>query len=93
MADSKEKNIDADLERSNAEFLRAAKSMTSDEFASPTPLWYRVIMFSLMILGVLWIMTFYISNQVFPIPGIGVWNIGVGIGLMMVGMLMTTRWR
>ena len=75
-----------------AEFRRTAKKLVEQKFSSPTPLWYRVIMFSLMIIGILWIMTFYISSSAFPIPGIASWNIVIGVGLMMVGLLMTTRW-
>lgn len=89
---AKAEDKDKALLDEQAEFRRTAKRMVQDEFASPTPLWYRVIMFSLMILGILWIMTFYISSSVYPIPGIGSWNIVIGVGLMMVGMLMTTRW-
>ena len=33
-----------------------------------TPLWYRVIMFSLLALGILWIIVFYITQGLFPIP-------------------------
>lgn len=91
MAKAEEK--DTSLLEEQAEFRRAAKRMVQDEFASPTPLWYRVIMFSLIILGVLWIMAYYITNGLFPILSAGTWNIGIGVILMMVGMLMTTRWR
>lgn len=91
MADSKSIR-DEDLEE--AELLRVAEAMYSDEeFPSPTPLWYQVIMFSLIVLGVLWIIVFYITQSLYPIPGIGNWNIGIGVGLMMAGLLMTTRWR
>lgn len=93
MVAKKADDSDKPLLEEQAEFRRTAKMMTKDEFASPTPLWYRVIMFSLMLLGVIWIMTFYISNNVYPIPGLGMTNIVIGIALMMVGMLMTTRWR
>ncbi len=31
--------------------------------------------------------------SVYPIPKIGQWNIAVGLGTMMVGFLMTLRWR
>lgn len=72
---------------------RATKEMTIDEFASPTPLWYRVIMFSLVILGILWIMTFYITENRYPLPDLSVWNIVIGVGLMMSGLIMMTRWR
>lgn len=66
---------------------------SDDDFASPTPLWYRVLMFALMLLGVAWIITFYISQSLFPIPAIGNWNIAIGVGLMMAGLVMTTRWQ
>ncbi|MDY3049316.1 MAG: cell division protein CrgA [Rothia sp. (in: high G+C Gram-positive bacteria)] len=91
MADSKSIR-DEDLDE--AQLRQIAESMYSDEdFPSPTPLWYRIIMFSVIILGVFWIIIFYISQAVWPIPGIGNWNIGIGIGLMMLGLMMTTRWR
>lgn len=58
-----------------------------------TPLWYRVIMFSLLAVGILWIIVFYITQGLFPIPDLGMWNVSVGVGAMMVSMLMMTRWR
>lgn len=94
MAESnKSVRVDDDLDRDEAEFRRAAKDMTKDEFASPTPLWYRVIMFALVALGILWIMTFYITQNQYPVPQLGSWNIVTGVGLMMAGMIMMTRWR
>ena len=47
----------------------------------------------LMVVGLLWIVVFYITSQRFPIEAIGRWNLGVGFGLMLSGFLMTTRWR
>lgn len=101
MADSSKKKAsggskavdDQNFNENEAAFRRAAKEMTIDEFASPTPLWYRVIMFSLVVLGILWIMTFYITEAVYPIGTLGMWNVGIGVGLMMAGMIMMTRWR
>ncbi|MFJ3957329.1 cell division protein CrgA [Arthrobacter sp. NPDC090010] len=59
----------------------------------PTPTWYKVVMFGLMILGLLWIMVFYITSGQWPVPPLGGWNIGAGFGLLLLGFLMTTRWR
>ncbi|MCW1248679.1 cell division protein CrgA [Acaricomes phytoseiuli] len=64
----------------------------------PNPVWYKPVMFGLMILGLLWIITFYITASTpgvtqLPIPSIGPWNIAVGFGVIIVGFLMTTRWR
>lgn len=59
----------------------------------PNPVWYKPVMFGLMILGLLWIITFYISEGRFPVAAWGNWNILTGFGIAIVGFLMTTRWR
>lgn len=50
-------------------------------------------MFGLIVIGLAWLILWYLLDFSYPIPGIGYWNVGVGIGLMMIGLLMTTRWR
>lgn len=59
----------------------------------PNAAWFLPVMVSLMIIGLLWIITFYISSAAFPIPAIGNWNIAIGFGIALLGFLMTTRWR
>ncbi len=61
---------------------------------APNPVWFKPIMLGLMIIGLVWVIVFYLSgsNQL-PIPGIGPWNLVVGFGIAFVGFLMTTRWR
>jgi hypothetical protein len=46
-----------------------------------------------MLLGLAWILTYYISGTGWPVPPLGAWNIGVGFAIMFVGFLMTTRWK
>jgi hypothetical protein len=51
-------------------------------------------MFGLMLVGLAWIIVFYVSGaQQLPIPGLGDWNILIGFGILFLGFLMTTRWR
>ncbi|WHS36029.1 cell division protein CrgA [Auritidibacter ignavus] len=59
----------------------------------PLPVWYKVIMFGLMIIGLIWIIVYYLSGATLPIQSIGAWNIVVGFGIAIIGFLMTTRWR
>lgn len=59
----------------------------------PNPVWYKPVMFGLMLLGLLWIITFYITQGAYPVPAFGSWNILVGFGVAIAGFLMTTRWR
>lgn len=57
------------------------------------PSWFVPVMSGLMILGVLWVATFYITSGNWPIGPIGYWNLGIGMGLIMAGFVMATRWR
>ena len=67
---------------------------TAPKAQGPNARWFLPLMLGLMIVGLLWVVTFYISgaNQL-PVPQLGRWNLGVGFGFMMAGFLMTTRWR
>ncbi|RFA17505.1 septation inhibitor protein [Subtercola boreus] len=65
---------------------------TSDE-SRPNPVWFKPVMFGFMLLGLTWIIVFYVSQGVLPVPGLGSWNILIGFGIAFIGFLMTTRWR
>ncbi|MCC9197383.1 cell division protein CrgA [Arthrobacter sp. zg-Y820] len=71
----------------------AAPAAKASSAPKPNPVWYKPVMFGLMIIGLLWIIVFYISESRFPIPELGAGNILVGFGIAIVGFLMTTRWR
>ncbi|WP_432488100.1 cell division protein CrgA [Kineococcus sp. SYSU DK018] len=58
-----------------------------------TPRWWVAVMVALMVLGLLWIVVFYLSSAQYPVPGWGNWNLVAGFGLVLVGFAMTTRWR
>jgi hypothetical protein len=45
---------------------------------APNPRWYAPLMVGLMVLGLIWIVVFYITQQQYPVPGIGLWNLGIG---------------
>jgi len=40
-----------------------------------------------------WIVTFYVTQTQYPIPGIGAWNMIVGFSFIGVGFSLATRWR
>lgn len=61
--------------------------------AAGNPSWFVPLMLVLLVLGLLWVVTFYVTQGQFPIPAIGYWNLGIGFTLMISGFLMTTRWR
>lgn len=68
-----------DVERSNEE--------------QPNAVWFKPVMFGFMLVGLAWIIVFYVSGSTLPVPALGSWNILVGFGIAFIGFLMTTRWR
>ena len=59
----------------------------------PNPRWWVPVMLGLMVVGLLWVVVYYISQTAYPIPHIEHWNLLIGFGLLLVGFGMTTRWR
>ena len=56
------------------------------------PSWWVPVMSGLMIAGVVWVSTFYITQGDWPAP-IGYWNLAIGMGMIMAGFLMSTKWK
>jgi uncharacterized membrane protein len=50
-------------------------------------------MIALLVIGLAWIVTYYITKGDYPVPGIDDWNLLAGFGILLVGFGMTTRWR
>ncbi|GAB3398256.1 hypothetical protein GCM10027568_35100 [Humibacter soli] len=71
---------------------RPADAARSNDDA-PNPVWFLPVMLGFMIIGLLWIVVFYVSGSQYPIPQLGAWNILIGFAIAFVGFLMTTRWR
>ena len=59
----------------------------------PNPTWWAPAMVTLLIVGLVWVVVTYIMQSAGPIPGIGSYNLAIGFAVMMVGFIMTMRWR
>jgi cell division protein CrgA len=59
----------------------------------PSPRWFAPLMVGLLLIGLAWIVTYYVSQGKAPVPGIHDFNLLVGFGILLVGFMMTTRWR
>lgn len=75
------------------ERARRSTELPQTQTLPSNPSWFVPVMCALMIVGVLWVATFYISSGSLPIGPIGYWNLGIGMGLIMIGFIMATRWR
>jgi Cell division protein CrgA len=65
---------------------RAAKAKVS-------PLWLAPTMVGTLLIGLIWIIVFYVSSESYPVGAIGAWNLVVGFIFIVGGLGLATRWR
>ena len=58
-----------------------------------SPPWLVPLMVACFVLGLLWVVTYYVTQTDYPIGAIGLWNMGIGFGLIIVGFGLATRWK
>lgn len=62
--------------------------------AGPSSPVYIGVMLGLMVLGLVWLVIFYLWQQNIPfLNDLGNWNFAIGFALIIAGLLMTMRWR
>jgi hypothetical protein len=67
---------------------------TTAKKKAPSPTWYPVVMVGLMLLGLAYIVVYYIAVERVPVMrDLNAWNFVVGFGLMVSGLAMAVRWR
>lgn len=57
------------------------------------PRWLVPLMVTCFVVGLLWVVVYYVTQTEYPIGGIGLWNMGIGFGLIIVGFIVSTRWK
>lgn len=72
---------------------KTSKMGTTSSGGGASPAWYAPVMLALMLLGLAWIVVFYMTAGSFPVAAWGNWNLGAGFVLIITGFLMTTNWR
>ena len=60
--------------------------------AKVSPRWLAPTMLGSLLVGLAWIATFYVSNSSLPVSAIGSWNLVVGFGFLVTGVVLSTRW-
>lgn len=58
-----------------------------------SPKWLAPTMVAAFLIGLFWIVVFYVSETRYPISGIGAWNMIIGFSFVGVGFSLATRWR
>ena len=71
-----------------------ALGATKVPVAGPSHPFYVAVMLGLMVLGLLWLVVNYLAIDKIPLlNSLGNWNFLIGFALMVIGLLMTMRWR
>ncbi|ROO90682.1 uncharacterized protein UPF0233 [Actinocorallia herbida] len=67
------------------------------EQAAVSPRWLVPVMLAAWLIGLGWIATYYVAastgSNVPLISDLGNWNLGIGFALIIVGVVLSTKWR
>ena len=58
-----------------------------------SPKWLAPVMVAAFLIGLFWIVVFYVTQTRFPIPNIGTWNMVIGFSFVGFGFTLATKWR
>lgn len=81
-----------------------SKVRKKDEYTPPpaaTPVkigssgrgWVAPLMLALFLIGLVWIVTYYVTSGSWPVESWGNWNILVGFGFIAAGFGVSTQWK
>ncbi len=71
-----------------------AHKRTPVKVKGPTHPIYVAVMLGLMLAGLLWLVVNYLAgDRIDFMIALGAWNFAIGFALIVVGLLMTMRWR
>ena len=59
----------------------------------PSPVWIAPAMLTLFVVGILWLVVFYVTDGDYPISSLENWNLMVGFGFIIAGFGLSTQWR
>ena len=60
----------------------------------PSPVWVPALMLALMLIGVAWLVVFYMVGDDMPLVGdLGNSNLLIGFGFIVAGFGLSTQWR
>jgi Cell division protein CrgA len=65
---------------------RSARSKVSPRWLVPT-------MLGCLVVGLAWIAVFYVTQGKLPIPALSDWNLVIGFGFIISGVVLSTKWR
>ena len=55
--------------------------------------WVAPTMVTLFVVGLLWIVVYYIAGSSWPIGAIDWWNLVIGFAFIFAGLMVSTHWK
>jgi Cell division protein CrgA len=71
--------------------LRPAQ--TTAARSKPSPVWIPALAVTLIVLGIGWLVVFYLSQSQYPVQSWGYWNLAIGFGGMVTALGLLSRWK
>jgi hypothetical protein len=59
----------------------------------PSPIWLPVTAVALIVVGIAWLVVYYLSETAYPVASWGYWNLAIGFGAMVASLAVLSRWR
>jgi hypothetical protein len=72
---------------------RPAPPVPKKDTPTSSPRWLAPLMVACFVLGLLWIVAYYIAPGMPVMSALGRWNMAIGFGLIMAGFGLSTKWR
>ena len=78
--------------RKKADFTPPPAKQTNIKLTSGRS-WVAPLMLAMFLIGLAWIVVFYVTSGEMPIKGLSNWNIVVGFGFIAAGFVVSTQWK
>jgi hypothetical protein len=72
--------------------LRPAAATTAKR-AKPSPRWVPILAIALIVLGIAWLVTYYMTQGDYPVASLEAWNLAIGFGMLVASLGVFTQWR
>jgi hypothetical protein len=59
----------------------------------PSPRWVPGVAIGLIVAGIAWLVTYYMTQGDYPVASLGAWNLAIGFGMLVASLGVFTQWR
>ncbi|MFG1927495.1 cell division protein CrgA [Cryptosporangium sp. NPDC048952] len=66
---------------------------TTAKRAKPSPRWVPGVAVGLIVAGIAWLVTYYMTQGEYPIAELSAWNLAIGFSMLVASLGVFTQWR